>query len=209
MRSGIKISLLLLLVFGSVIIVWFHDDRKNAENKSGLEGAEILIIRHAEKPTSGSVLSQAGSARADAYLDYFQHFRCDAKPLHLDYLFAAADSRESCRPRLTLEPLSQALNLPIDTRFKNRQVRDLAHAMRSLPPDKQFLICWHHGEIPALLRAFGADPEKIIPGGKWPNSVFTWLIWLRFDKQGQLMEARCINAAVLPEDANKPPSSGR
>src|SRR5665213_3932729 len=85
-----------------------------------LRDAVVLIIRHAEKPESGYELSPAGHERAAAYVKYFKNFTIDGKPLHLDRLIAAADSMGSHRPRLTLEPLSQALGLPIDTRFKDK-----------------------------------------------------------------------------------------
>ncbi|MCG2991082.1 hypothetical protein, partial [Escherichia coli] len=76
---------------------------------TGLADATIAIIRHGEKPDSGTGLSPAGEKRAQAYSAYFQHLTLDGRPFRPDTLIATADSKNSARERLTLEPLSQAL----------------------------------------------------------------------------------------------------
>jgi broad specificity phosphatase PhoE len=162
-------------------------------NSSALGNAVILVIRHAEKPDDGEGLSAAGEAHARAYVSYFKNFTVDGQPLKLDHLFAAADSKESHRPRLTIEPASQALGLAIDSQFKDKQFLELAREIRSRPHGKNILICWHHGEIPQLLGALGADPEQLIPHAKWPGDVFDWVIQLRFDENGRLLESKRIN----------------
>ena len=118
-------------------------------------------------------------------------------------LFATADSPESQRPRLTLEPLAKAANLPLDTRFASKQVAELADELRATQPGKCVLVCWHHGEMPDLLRALGAEPEKLLPDGKWPGHVFDWVIQLRYDSDGRLIPAATqrIAAPLLPRDS--------
>ena len=81
------------------------------EHSSALNNAVILIIRHAEDADSGDGLSSVGDARAKAYASYFKNFTVDGQPLKLDYLFAAKDSRNSHRPRLTIEPIGKELGL--------------------------------------------------------------------------------------------------
>jgi len=172
----------------------------HAQNSSALTNAVILIIRHAEKPDEGYGLSAIGEARANAYVNYFKNFKIDGQPLKLDCLFAAADSKESHRPRLTIEPAGKALGLAIDTRFKDKNFQGLADEIRSKPHGKAILIAWHHGQIPSLLRALGADPRQVIPNGKWPDDVFGWLIQLRYDSAGNLIETKRINEHLLPND---------
>lgn len=159
-----------------------------AETDKGLRDATVLIIRHAEKPESGPELTQEGEARAKAYVKYFENFSIDSTPVKLDALFATADSKNSHRPRLTLTPLSQALNLPLNLSYKDKKYADLAAELKSRPHGKNILICWHHGAIPELVGALGADPDKLIPGGKWPETQFGWLIELRYDHNGHLIE---------------------
>jgi hypothetical protein len=173
------------------------------ESPSALKNAVILIIRHAEQPDDGDGLSPAGEARAKAYVNYFKNFTIDGQPLKLDYLFATADSRNSRRPRLTIEPTAKELGLTIDTRFKNQQCQELADEVLGGPHRGNILICWHHGKIPQLLRALGADPKRLLPNGKWPDDVFDWLIELRFDENGDLFESKRIDENLLPDDPRK------
>ncbi|HZM03609.1 MAG TPA: hypothetical protein VFC44_11420 [Candidatus Saccharimonadales bacterium] len=158
---------------------------------SPLQDAVVLVIRHAEKPESGAELTAAGFQRADDYAAYFKTFQIDGQAVKLDHLFAARDSKNSHRPRLTLTPLGRALNLPLDTRFKDKDFQELADALRSKPQGANMLICWHHTAIPDLLTALGADPATLLPGGKWPASVFNWVIELRYGHDGQLRIEAC------------------
>ena len=170
---------------------------------NALRNVVILIVRHAEKPDSGMELTAAGAQRADAYTNYFRRFIVDSKPLSLDCLIAAADSKNSHRPRLTLEPLSKSLGLPLDLRYNDKESDQLAAELQARPHGKQILICWRHGQIPALLQALGADPAKLLPDGKWPDEVFSWVIQLRYDQEGRLMpgETKRIPENLMPGDA--------
>jgi hypothetical protein len=167
-----------------------------------LRDAVILIIRHAEKPGEGRELSPPGEQRAAAYVQYFTNYTIDSKPLNLDCLIAAADSANSRRPRLTLEPLSKRLGLKIALPFKDKQYEEMAHDLQTTPHGKRILICWHHGKIPELAQALGADPGKLLPGGKWPDDEFGWVLELRYDHDGHLIpeQTKRINENLMPGD---------
>jgi hypothetical protein len=174
-------------------------------NANPLQSSVVIIVRHAEKPDTGDGLAPAGDARANAYVDYFEHFTVNSNAVHFDYLFAAKDSRESKRPRLTIKPLSKALGLVINTEFKDDKYAELAeelHAGRYR--NKNILVCWHHGKIPELLAALGADPHKLLPNGKWPEDVFGWVVSLEYDQKGNL-NATVEDENLMPGDAANPP----
>jgi hypothetical protein len=181
-----------LVVFVVAALAAFTLKPPPSANPSGLNNAVILIIRHAEKPDHGTGLSAAGEARAGAYAGYFRNFSIAGQPIRLDYLFASAETKQSDRPSLTLEPLGKLLGLAIDTRFANQQFPQLARELRSLPQGKHILVCWHHGQIPQLLRALGANPAQLLPGAKWPDTAFNWVIQLRYDSGGRLAQANRI-----------------
>ena len=124
---------------------------------------------------------------------YFLNFSVDSKRLEPNAIVVAADSKQSHRPRLTVEPFAKAAKLPIDNRFANKQPADLAAELRANYAAKVVLICWHHGQIPALLRALGAAPETLLPNGKWPRTVYDWVIMASFDENGRL----------IPESTNR------
>ena len=173
------------------------------EPVAGLKDTDVLIIRHAEKPDSGQGLSPAGQARADAYVRYFRELSIGSRSLAPDCLIACADSAQSWRPRLTLEPLGEALNLPINLRFAAGQIQELVRVLRTKRQGSCILICWKHGSIPELLSTLGANPSELLPEGTWPDDKFTWLIDLRYDQDGRLVpgETKRIPAACMPGDA--------
>jgi len=158
-----------------------------ADAQEGPKNSVILIIRHAENPANGHGLSPRGEERAKAYKDYFQNFSVDSKRQEPNAVIVAADSKHSHRPRLTVQPFAKAANLPIDNRFANKQPSDLAAELRANYQGKVILICWHHGQIPAVLRALGAAPETLLPGGKWPRDVYDWVIMVSFDENGHVI----------------------
>jgi hypothetical protein len=153
----------------------------------GLANRWVLVIRHAEKPASGKGLSPEGEKRAKFYATYFTHFQINGKTLQLDELFATKDSKNSDRPRLTLTPLSQATHIPLDTHYANKEYGKLVKKLGEETQKSDLLICWHHGKIPDMLTSFGADPKKLLPGGKWPSDHFNYVIELHFDKTGEII----------------------
>jgi broad specificity phosphatase PhoE len=174
-----------------------------ADAQEGPKNAVVLIVRHAENPPDGHGLSPRGEERAKAYIDYFQNFTIDGKRREPEAVLVAADSKQSHRPRLTVEPFAKAAKLPIDNRFANKQPADLAAALRTNYQGKVILVCWHHGQIPALLRALGADPETLLPNGKWPRDVYDWVIMVSFDENGHVVPhgTRRINEHLLQGDS--------
>jgi broad specificity phosphatase PhoE len=158
-----------------------------SDAQEGPKNSVVLIIRHAENPANGHGLSPRGEERAEAYKNYFQNFTIDSKREEPQAVLVAADSKQSHRPRLTVEPFAKAANLQIDNRFANRQPADLAAELRAHYQGKVILVCWHHGQIPALLRALGAAPETLLPNGKWPKDVYDWVIVLSFDENGRII----------------------
>jgi len=155
-----------------------------------LANAEILIIRHGEKPDEGKELSPAGVARATAYVEYFKSIRIDGHPIHIDHIFATAESKNSDRERLTVEPLAKSLDLKIDDRYKNKAYGELATDIVTHRYGHELLICWHHGNIPALVSALQGNATKLFPGGKWPSDHFDWIIRLHYDAQGRIQPNR-------------------
>ena len=174
-----------------------------ADAQEGPKNSVVLIIRHAENAADGHGLSPRGEERAKAYKNYFQNFTVDGKPRKPETVLVAADSKQSHRPRLTVEPFAKAENLPIDNRFANKQPSDLAAELRANHQGKVTLVCWHHGQIPDLLRALGVAPETLVPGGKWPKDVYDWVIMASFDENGHLIpeNTKRISEHLLPGDS--------
>ncbi len=188
--------LFIAVLFGFTVAVTAHA-------QEGPENAVVLIIRHAEDGATGICLLPRGQERAEAYKNYFLNFTFDTRRLEPEVVFAAKDSKKSHRPRLTVEPFANAAKLKIDTRFGNNDSNQLAAALRATEQGKVILICWRHPYVPDLLRAFGAQPEDLLLRGKWPGSVYDWVIVLSFDQNGHLIPAssKRISEHLLPGDS--------
>ena len=167
--------------------------------------ATLLVIRHAEK--SGDKqdvgLIPSGQARVQAYVAYFQTLVSGSSRLPTPaFLIAAADSDDSHRSRLTLEPLAAALGLEIDARTADDDYHALAERLRE---DSHYdgattLICWTHKTLPRLVKALGA-PATLLPD-KWPDEVFGWLVRLDYDAAGTLAGAAVINQRLMFGDCD-------
>lgn len=139
--------------------------------------ATLLLMRHAEKPDKPDDphLSQAGRERAKKLAVYIPE--AFGAP---DYLFAAADSDESHRPKETLEPLSEAAGLKIHDKLADKHYAKLAPRLLL---DERYdgcllVVCWHHGRIPDFAEALGA-PEGSCPN-PWPSDVFNLILKFRY-----------------------------
>ena len=187
---------LLVLYLGLLILTFSLMEEPAHAVPPAYSNAVILIIRHAEKPDDGTDgLTPAGQRHAAAYVKYFQTYMIDSRPLHLDAIYAAADSANDSRPRLTVEPLAKALGLTVDTTYKNKHLQDLATALQTKAAGKQVLICWHHHRIPDLITALGADANQLVPGGIWPDDQYYWVIQLCYDKDGHLIQSKTLRIA--------------
>ena len=181
----VAVASLVVLAIGSRYL----PAKDKGDASKGLKDTTVLIIRHGEEPSSGPGLGPVGQKRAQAYVGYFQNLTLDSVPTRPDYLIAAADSPQSHRPRLTLEPLSNALKLPIHDKLTFKENEQLAKELGDKRHGKVILICWHHSFIPDLLKALGADAKDLLPDGKWPDNVYSFVLRLPHDDKGALIPA--------------------
>jgi phosphohistidine phosphatase SixA len=138
---------------------------------------QIYLIRHGEKSGDKSDihLNPRGRARAAALVQLFPN-RFD-KP---DVLVASHQSAHSNREVETLEPLAQLLHVPIDDTFADEDYSQLAKHLLTAYPAKTILVCWHHGNLPALATALGVRNAP----SPWADDRFDRLWRIRFDASG-------------------------
>jgi hypothetical protein len=133
--------------------------------------ATILLVRHGEKPPVGSHLSVLGIRRAELIPQLFGDTSA-AAPHNLPrpaFLFAASSTRKSRRPVETLVPLSEVLQVPINSRFGNGDHKQLAKLLLGGKfAGAVVLVSWRHDSLPALAKALGATP----PYKTWPDAQF-------------------------------------
>jgi hypothetical protein len=139
---------------------------------------QVIIMRHAEKPSVGPYLSEVGEQRAQALVDYLRE-----KPKWLQYglptaLFAQRpdDVHHSLRSIQTLEPLAQALSLAIDEDYTRDEYPKMIEKIKrnAAYDDKVVLICWSHDALPKMAKKFGAEHAP----REWLSDVYDqlWVI---------------------------------
>ena len=142
--------------------------------------AQVIIIRHAEKPTQGNQLSLKGKERAAALLPYLietDSLITNGTPAAI-YAMAAPRGDSSLRPIQTVTPLADMLKIKIRDSFERDNYKKMVEEIKSDPTvdGKTVLICWEHSVIPEIARAFGALQTP----SRWPGETYdrTWVITL-------------------------------
>jgi hypothetical protein len=162
--------------------------------------AQILIIRHGEKPDTGADLSPIGEKRAAALVRFFT-----TDPSVTEFgtpvaIYAAEPQSEgsSMRPIETVTPLAEALGIKINTVYTKSHPKKLVADILNSPgyDGKTVLICWVHDAIPAIVKALGVKP---VPD-EWPSAEFD-RVWKINFVNGNPSSVIDLPQHVLPGDS--------
>lgn len=173
--------------------------------------AQVVIIRHAEKPGYSNELSEQGFKRARALPRFFS-----AEPAVTRYgppaaIYAAAPKHEdsSIRSIQTVAPLAKSLGLEIRADYTRGQVNKLVRDIMENPAydGEMVLVCWQHGAIPeiawelARYNGSAAAVQLSLPQG-WPDENFdrAWVLDLN---RGKVVSFKDIPQRLLPGDSSK------
>lgn len=136
--------------------------------------AQIVIIRHAEKPADPADphLSPKGVKRAQRLVSFITKDPAVLKFGTPVAVFATKTTKDDNgqRTQETVAPLAESLKLEVQTPFHGKQYAELARSILANPAyaGKTVIICWNHEEIPELAAALGVSPQP----PKWKGSVF-------------------------------------
>ena len=162
--------------------------------------AQVIIIRHGEKPPSGPDLDEQGYARAQALVGFFQNNPAVTQfgtPAAI-YAMDPKGPNGSMRAIETVTPLAQALGQSIDTDYKRKDIPQLVQDILGNPAydGKMVLICWEHSVIPDIVDAFGwtSAPQS------WAGSSFdrAWVLTFTGDRVTDFVD---VPEHVLPGDS--------
>lgn len=177
-----------------------------------MPAAKIMLIRHAEKPEGDSgpglmpngaenprALTLAGWKRANALVGLFNPpDGLSTRPPLAKPSSLFASGSESLRPKQTVAPLAEALNLSVRTFLKGQEAELVAAAKKAEDP---VLVSWQHEAIPDIARLIRGSAEGVPQ--RWPNHVYD-LVWA-FDLQpsGAWIFTQ-VPELVMPGDSEKP-----
>lgn len=161
--------------------------------------AQVIIIRHAEKPADGPDLDADGKKRAQALVGFFQHAPSVTKhgPPVAIYAMDPGDDGGSRRTIETVTPLAEALGLKIVTDFRRKQIPRLVREILDTPAykGKTVLVCWERTAIPDIAAAFGWNGAP----PKWPDALYdrAWVLNLAGDDVFSFAD---VPQRLLPDD---------
>ena len=198
MRDIVMKTLRLTLLFATVLLAFGF--RFAPAQQADTSPAAVYVIRHAEKPApeeNSPDLTATGFKRAEALPSLFVQMPGSPAPRlpKPDAIFATARSKSSNRPVETVTPLAQFLKLPLHHDFDEHATGPLAAELLSGKyAGKVVLVCWHHGQIPALAAALGVTDAP----PAWDAQVFNQ-IWKLTYSAGQAKLA-ILSENLLPGD---------
>jgi hypothetical protein len=173
-------------------------------------GTVVMVIRHGEKPDGShpgvdaqgneddSSLTAVGWQRAERLADLFDPPSGEprpglARPAAI-YAAGANDDGEGARTRETVAPLAQRLGIAVNTDYGKGDEEKLVDQVIAEPGP--VLICWQHGELPAIADAFpNVTPT---PPKDWPDDRFD-VVWT-FTKTADGWHFAQLPELVLPQD---------
>ena len=159
--------------------------------------AQIVILRHAEKPASGNELSTRGWDRARALPALFtSRTELNVFGAPAEIIGMSQKPGHSLRSVQTVSFLSQSLNLHTNTDYRPGDVEQLVSdvSQDARLDGKTIVICWHRKNLPDLIEAFGGPSI-----GKVPSAQFDRL-WVLTTARGSI-EMRDLPQNVLPGDS--------
>ncbi len=172
--------------------------------------AEVLIIRHAEKPlvaalgkSDGRDLSPRGYQRADALVSLFTK---DARMLEFGMpvaVYAGSPKKTdtgSIRSLETIQPTATALGLTPKTSFISDEFGAMvSEVMKAKQYDgKTVLIAWPHNQIPDMASSFGVA-SKDVP--EWTGEIFDRVWQIKFDDKGGVQTFQNLPQRLLSGDS--------
>jgi len=182
-----KVSALILPAVIALLVI------ANAEARP----AQVLLIRHGEKPSSGDELSDRGWERARALPALFH--RSEFKGFGFPVALFAQDPKGengSVRAIQTLKYVSEDLKLSIIEDYTREDFHPMVkRILNSREYDgKLVVICWEHKVLNNIAEALGA---KDVPN--YPESQFD-RAWLITFGQGSTPSFKDLPERLLPGD---------
>jgi hypothetical protein len=138
--------------------------------------AQVILLRHGEKPASGDSLSPTGFKRAAMLATYFTGKLPFAMstPIAL-YAQRSSKNHSSTRPVQTIAPLANVWQLPLYTSYSTGDYKKLVDDVMSNSDydGKMVMVCWSRGNLGNIASAFGVQDAPI-----WPKGVYNhlWII---------------------------------
>jgi hypothetical protein len=161
--------------------------------------AQILLLRHAEKPEAGGELSSMGWERARLLPTMFHRdeFKKFGDPVAL-IAMAPKDKKGSVRPIQTLKYVSDEFHLGINSDYTDEKVDEMVKFVTDNPAyqGKFIVICWNHGSVKKIVKGFGLKKPPKMTGEEFDRA---YLMTFPAEGKGSLEN---LPERLLPTDSS-------
>lgn len=162
--------------------------------------AQIIMMRHGEKPPQGNELSQQGWERAKALPSLFENrseFQQFGRPVAL-YAMTPAKPGGSIRAIQTLKFVSEKLKVTINSEFTRDQVAELVKDISNNKnfENKMIVICWEHTVLIDIAKELGVENSL-----DWPSIQYDRVWLLTYSKDNKLIKFENLPEKLLPTDS--------
>jgi broad specificity phosphatase PhoE len=165
--------------------------------------AQIVLIRHAEKPANEehNELSARGWKRAHALVDFFlerKEFQRHGPPVAI-YAMGQHEEGSSVRAIQTVTPLAEELGLKINDEYTRDDYEELAADIlaKKKYDGKLVVISWQRDSIPEFAEELGLEEAP-----KWGKSVFDRAWSFEYNEDEELEEFTDIPQQLLSGDSD-------
>jgi hypothetical protein len=148
--------------------------------------AQIIIIRHAEKPEKGPCLSMRGEQRAAALPYYFESSELLVKsPLRAVFAEYKNKPLAALRSLETCKKIADHFGLSTDFSYHPSQSKELALGLLSneLLKGASVLICWNHTDIIDLVEALGGKGLT-----SWTEDIYDQTVILSYTSGNKISQ---------------------
>lgn len=158
--------------------------------------SKIILIRHGEEPLGdeGRELSQVGWERAEGLPRLFQN-------AGITRLIALKPHKKkgSIRSIQTLQPISQAMGLEVQTPFTRDEVSNLVELLANDGEydDQIVLVAWQHETLADIAHELGASEAP----QEWGKAFDRY--WVLEFKNGKVSSFKNLPQRILSGDSNK------
>ena len=164
--------------------------------QAGATPAQVVIIRHGEKPAVGNQVTPQGCERAYSlprFFDISAAVNAYGRPVAI---YAQTPNKDdgSIRPSETVAPTAAEWGLNVNSNYTHKQYQAMADEILSSPDydGKTVVIAWEHDAIPDLAQALGAPNSA---PSDWPGDVFDQA-WILNYNSGSSLERKPIKPGV-------------
>lgn len=141
--------------------------------------AQVILLRHGEKPSSGDSLSPTGFERAAMLASYFTgSLPFSMSPPVALYAQRSSTNHTSTRPVQTIAPLANAWQLPLYSSYSEDDYKQMVDDIvaNNDYEGKMVMICWSRDHLGDIASKFGVQDAPT-----WPSGVYNHLWIITFD----------------------------